>query len=178
MEVPYARTYWIVDGLFLAGAYPDSTDQAGRVEKINALLDMGIRRFVNLMEYGENPVISRSFVEYQDFIHDYALLKGINNIELVRFPIAEGGVVRGNELLRILTYIEHSIKNKLPVFVHSFSGRGRTGVIVGAYLIWKGLTTNENVFNRIEELRKDEATAPLRSPQTAVQMDFLKKLRF
>lgn len=170
METPYGRTYWIQQGSFLAGAYPDSIDEQGRYQKLKALLDFGITRFVNLMEYGENPVENRDFHEYEPFLPVIAR----KPVSVIRFPIPVGGVPDVDETVRLLDYIDSSIETRNPLFLHSFSGRGRVGMMVGCWLIRHGLADSDNVLDVIRDLRKNEATAPLRSPQTDVQQVFVR----
>ena len=56
----------MVPGLLLAGAYPGAKDMDERRAKIQALLDAGIRSFVNLMEEGETNYLGERFVPYDD----------------------------------------------------------------------------------------------------------------
>ena len=45
--VPFANAYWVVPGLFLAGEHPaDSTEELIRTH-LSALLDVGIRTFLD-----------------------------------------------------------------------------------------------------------------------------------
>ena len=156
--------------LFLAGAYPDAIDEQGRFRKVKSLLEQGITRFVNLMEVAENPVENREFHEYEKVL---AAVAG-KSVSVTRFPIPVGGVPEPGEMVRLLDYIDLSILAGEPVFVHSFSGRGRVGLVVGCWLIRHGLADEGNVLDVIEDLRKHEATAPLRSPQTGVQLAFVR----
>jgi hypothetical protein len=50
---PTASSYWIVPGRLLAGAYPGDSDPETHRVKVQALIDAGIRTFVNLMEEDE-----------------------------------------------------------------------------------------------------------------------------
>lgn len=47
---PFPRSYWVVPGKLLAGYYPGAKDPNEAKEKITALLNAGIRHFINLME--------------------------------------------------------------------------------------------------------------------------------
>ena len=65
---PTSSSYWVVPGLLLAGAYPGSPDPEEHRAKIKALLDAGIRAFVNLMEETETNLAGQLFVPYDDVV--------------------------------------------------------------------------------------------------------------
>ncbi len=48
ISVPYLNTYWVVHGRFLAGEHPTELDDDATITKLTALLDGGIRTFVDL----------------------------------------------------------------------------------------------------------------------------------
>lgn len=166
METPYGRTYWVKAGLFLAGAYPDAQDDAGRTQKLNALLSSGIKRFINLVEQDESPLSARRLWDYRH------LLPGGTGMD--RFPMPVGGVPDTEDMARLLCYIDNLIDHEIPVFVHSFSGRGRAGLVVGCWLMRHGPANPDTIVDRIADLRAHEATAPLCSPQTPVQIAFVR----
>ena len=59
------------------------------------------------------------------------------------------------------------------VYVHCFRGLGRTGTVVGCYLVNQGLSGSE-ALSRISELRKDVAGSFRKSPETDIQRDFVR----
>ena len=52
---PHANCYWLVPGLVLAGEHPGAITAADVPGRVGALLDAGIRQFVDLTEEGERP---------------------------------------------------------------------------------------------------------------------------
>ena len=50
---PDLNTYWVIPGKFLAGEYPRDKDLVKAREKINRCLEVGIRHFIDLTEFGE-----------------------------------------------------------------------------------------------------------------------------
>jgi hypothetical protein len=59
---PCNRTYWVVDGLLLAGAYPGNPVSDNHRYRIEALFDAGMRTFINLQEVNEKTSpVSRLF---------------------------------------------------------------------------------------------------------------------
>jgi hypothetical protein len=49
---PNLNTYWVVPHKFLAGEYPGDKDPVKAREKINRFLEVGVRHFVDLTEFG------------------------------------------------------------------------------------------------------------------------------
>jgi hypothetical protein len=54
---PNLNTYWVVPHKFLAGEYPGDKDPVKAREKINRFLEVGVRHFVDLTEFGEDKFV-------------------------------------------------------------------------------------------------------------------------
>ena len=52
-KTPAKRTYWVVQGKLLAGAYPGQPEPTKHLARLQSLYDAGMRTFVNLQEVGE-----------------------------------------------------------------------------------------------------------------------------
>jgi hypothetical protein len=48
--VPFPHSYWIIPGKLLAGFYAGAKDGKEATTKLTALINSGIRHFINLME--------------------------------------------------------------------------------------------------------------------------------
>ena len=78
------------------------------------------------------------------------------------------------ELLgEILAAVEASLQAGRPVYLHCWGGRGRTGVVVGCWLIREGLATPESYLSVISALRARVPAAML-SPETEEQREFVR----
>jgi protein-tyrosine phosphatase len=153
--------------LLLAGEHPVEFSADDTLARITALLDAGVRTFVNLTEQREK------MQSYSSLVRTLAVERGVN-AEVRRIPIPDRGVPPAETLRAILDVIDDSIANGNPVFVHCFAGVGRTGTIVGCYLQRHGLATAADVIARIAELRSQMPGGNEASPHTEEQVQIVK----
>jgi len=167
-SLPFARSYWVQSGKLLAGCYPGSADYEEGVKKLSGLLDCGIRHVINLMEEGEKDKSGQPFVPYENVFIALGEAKGIE-ASITRMPIRDVSVPTPQAMRAILDEINKFISINRPVYVHCWGGRGRTGTVVGCYLVRHGLTGKE-ALKKIKELRRNESTGYLPSPETREQI--------
>ena len=86
-----------------------------------------------------------------------------------QLPIKDLSVPTERHMMRILNQIDLCIKPGKPVYVHCLGGIGRTGTVVGCYLVRHGMATENNVLDVIRELRKDCEDSGRQSPETRGQ---------
>jgi len=167
---PYPRSYWVIPGRFLAGAFPGAKDKGEAVDKLRSLFDVGIRCIVNLMEPDERDHSGAHFVDYAPLFERIAAERGAS-VRCERFPIRDLGVPDAATMIMILDAIDESIEDGMPAYVHCWGGIGRTGTVVGCYLIRHNLADGQNVLEKIRALR--EGTDPRPSPETVEQCEFV-----
>ena len=157
LVLPHA--YWVVPKLLLAGAYPGdrNIDEARR--KIDALLDCGIRLAVDLTEKWEY-----SLHPYSHFLHDAASERKVET-EHRRISFPDLAAPPPSRMREILDVIDSSIEREVPLYVHCFGGIGRTGTVVGCWLVRHGMKGKEAI-DRIAEWRKDTPEGFRSSPET------------
>ena len=68
LTTPFPRSYWVIPGKLLAGAYPSSVDTDERKAMMYALADAGIQVVIDLTEPGEQ---NRNGIELYDFKDDF-----------------------------------------------------------------------------------------------------------
>jgi hypothetical protein len=171
---PLPRTYWVVEKVFLAGAYAGRPEPRAHEERLRGLFDAGVRTFVNLMEEDETNNAGKPFVRYDDVLHEIAA-KSNERVECLRFPIVDVNVTTNEHMKKILDTIDLSIDNNRPVYVHCFGGIGRTGTVVCCWLLRHGYVTKDNVFDVLRELRQaDLERASRPAPENEIQRQFVR----
>jgi len=144
----FRSLYWVQPGSVLAGQYPGSPyneDETRR--KLNLLLDLGVRHFIDLTAPG-------AAVPYDPVLRE---LSGWLNLETdyQRCTIADYSVPP----------VDTAVQRGGAVYIHCWGGVGRTGMVVGCHLARHGLS-GEQALERIVELRSGLAN---QSPETDAQ---------
>ena len=163
---PFRLAYWVDPPWLMAGCYPGHLDPQIAGRQLEALLDCGIRCFLSLME----EEIRGLFSAYEPALKELATRRGIA-VECLRFQIEDHTAPSVEQMGEIERSIATSIAAERPVYLHCWGGRGRTGAVVGVYLVRRGLATAENFVDAIAELRSG---APGESPETEEQIEFVR----
>jgi hypothetical protein len=159
VQAPTPESYWVEPGL-LAGKYPAAVELAGTRERIADLLDAGVTLFVDLTEEHE--------------LDPYAQLAG--PARHVRMPIPDMGVTTRAQMRRTLDLVDRERGRGGIPYVHCWGGAGRTGTVVGCWLVRHGLAP-EAALARIPVLRRGSPALWLDSPQTEAQRAFVRAWR-
>jgi protein tyrosine/serine phosphatase len=157
--------YWVVPGTLLAGEYPSARDEATSRRKIAELLDAGIRTFIDLTEERELP-------GYAESLAAMAEARGVA-VTYQRLPIVDMDVPSVSQMRSTLTAIEHGIAAAAPVYVHCWGGIGRTGTVIGCWLVEHG-RTGESALAELDVLRGFAVTRNRPSPEMPDQLAFVR----
>lgn len=155
-------SYWVIPGLLLAGEYPGARTDAEARPKLGALLDAGVRVFVDLTEAGEYGLRP-----YWPLVQALAAERGIN-VTHVRLSIPDMCAPEPAHMLKILDTIDEWLAAGQPVYVHCYGGIGRTGTVVGCHLVRNG-ASGSAALDEIARRRQGTPDGYRQSPETDEQ---------
>jgi hypothetical protein len=163
---PIAEAYWVVPGLLLAGEYPGSFHSRESYARIVTFLERGIKTFVDLTVLGE-------LVPYEIMLMREAEQRELQAF-YSRFSIADRGVPSERVMRKILDTLDTAISEGRTTYLHCWGGVGRTGTVVGCYLVRHGLTGEQALAQLAEwwQYVPKHQIYP-RSPETDEQMQFI-----
>ena len=166
-DQPIPNSYWVVPGRFAAGEYPGDLDASQAASKLRALLGAGIDHFVDLTEPDE-------LLPYADIARDEAASLR-TDIAHERLPIRDVSVPRSRDEM---TGIFDAIDDGKTVYLHCWGGVGRTGTVVGSWLVRHGRAGNE-ALEQPAEWWSGVAKAHRRpdSPETPEQFQYVRNGR-
>lgn len=160
-----AHAWWVTPGAVLAGEYP--TDWHHTPAKLDLLLDAGIRTFVDLTTpydalHPYEPMLARMAAErHLDVRHE-------------PFPIPDLSVIDVEGYTPIVEFMATEVDVGHPVYVHCWGGIGRTGTVIGCWLVRNGRTADEAVAE-IGDLRTGTRKHRRRSPETNEQIRMIQR---
>lgn len=152
------HAWWVIPGRLLAGEYPSSTSPDKAAVKLQTLLEAGVNSFVDLTEAGE-------LLPYDD---DLA-------VSHARFPIPDQSVIADDGYDAILAHIRAELDAGRVVYVHCWGGKGRTGTVVGAWLISSEGLGYLAALKRMQELRRGTRKAYEPVPENRKQHAVLER---
>jgi protein-tyrosine phosphatase len=148
----------------VAGQYPGSRGRITHTLKMAGIVNLEIDTIVNLMELDE----LERFTPYQK-----ALKHVIPNLKIHHLPIRDMDIPDDQTLQRILDTMENDIENGKRVYVHCWGGHGRTGTVIGSWLVKEGMNADE-ALNQIKSQRLLTSFGDAPSPQTPEQIEVIR----
>jgi protein-tyrosine phosphatase len=145
VKAPTSGSYWVEPGALLAGEYPAST--------VEALCTAGVGAFVDLTEDGE-------LVPYADLLRAGTRHR--------RMPVVDLCCPSREEMVAILDEIDAARAAGQVVYVHCWGGVGRTGTVVGCWLVRHG-RSGEAALELIRRQRAETPDGRRESPETPAQ---------
>lgn len=172
--LPYERSYWVVPGKLIAGHLPSA--QNGDIDehlfRLNRLIVVNIGAVINLMEKSEIGHNGLPLWDYSEPLKKLADVQN-HNLSIIRMPIPDLGIPSKTRMTEILNMIDSFNKDKRMVYIHCWGGIGRTGTVVGCYLLRHGLANHKNVLEFIKYLRRSTPFSERPSPETQEQREFI-----
>lgn len=146
-----------------AGQYPGSKHTVLHSIKLGQLIEREIDCVISLMEAEETSF----FTPYTK-----ALKQANPRIELLQFPIQDMKVPTQKQCETIVEAIEEMLTCNKKVYIHCWGGHGRTGTIIGAWLVAQGYHPKD-ALDTIKSQRKQTRFEDQPSPQTSEQVEFV-----
>ncbi len=156
---PLPDAYWVAPGRLLAGDFPGASETHEAVRRLRRLRWCGVTDIIDLT--GSFECRRSHYVEL--------LEAGMRHR---RFPIADCGVPEPEEMFSILSAIDASLAAGCVVYLHCAGGIGRTGTVVGCWLVRHGMT-GADALEQIAAWRLGTPNEALRSPGTDGQRQYV-----
>lgn len=128
MSRPYFFT-WVDEPLLAASAWPDT------LEQLAWLRAQGVDILITLTE----EPLPRTWV-------DSAGLMGVH------VPVPDMDIPSVEQIEKVLSVIDKAKSSGMGVAVHCLAGKGRTGTILAAYFVHRGLSAREAI-EKVRNLR-------------------------
>ena len=170
-ERPIPSSYWVAPGRFAAGEYPGAPLEESARAKLRTMLRAGIDHFIDLTTPQDR------LEPYADFAKEEADRLG-RAVEWERHSIVDGSIPGSRaQMTTILNAIDKALDDGKTVYVHCWGGVGRTGTVVGCWLVRHG-DSGEGALDRIADWwsRMPEAKRFFHpeSPETRAQQEYVR----
>ena len=122
-------SYWVTDTL-AAGQYPGSLDPEEAATKVARFVDAGVTTFVDLTHPWDRMEPYEPLLTTQTRLH---------------FPIVDNDIPTAAEMTTILDAIDAALEQDGKVYLHCWGGHGRTGAVIGCWLVRHGSAPDEAI---------------------------------
>lgn len=164
--LPIPESYWVLPGRFLAGQYPGGFVEDKVRLRLDGFLAAGIDTFLDLTGGNELP-------PYEAVLREQARIYE-KEVRVLHFPITDFGLPTRSGMTATLDAIDNALAAGRKVYVHCWAGVGRTGTVVGCYLVRHGRSGAQALAQIAEwwanDPRRDRYK---RSPETDAQVKFI-----
>ncbi|MGL4650411.1 MAG: protein-tyrosine phosphatase family protein [Caldilineaceae bacterium] len=157
---PFPDAYWVEPGKLLAGEYPGALDEAAARAKVRKYLGAGVTYFLDLTEEGE-------LEPYDWLLAEEAVELGLH-AGYERWPVRDLSTAPIGMTRNVLDRLDALMAAGRVVYVHCWGGVGRTGTMVGCWLVRHG-QSGEQALATIESLRALTSKGDRPSPETLEQ---------
>ena len=177
MPPPIPNSYILPNPRFTAGEYPGAPytkSDAQLRARLDLFLSAGICAFIDLTSTTD------PLKPYEPTLRSIAQERSIE-VSHERLTIPDMGVSDAAHMRRVLDTIDAHLADGRHVYVHCWGGVGRTGTVVGCWLVRHGMTGDEAIdqvqtlFNTMSP--KKLADHPEGSPQTEPQRAMVRNWR-
>jgi hypothetical protein len=150
-----SRPAWLVPGRLLAGCSPALGAPDDTPLRLRSLLQAGIDTFFDLTLPDEHT-------NYWSVLNAEAQRMAMN-VSVQRVPLTADDLDITHTLQRLLNALDETLNQQHRVYLHCWSGFGRTGVAGGCYLVRHG-STPQQALAWVNELRCGLLAPPIEDP--------------
>jgi hypothetical protein len=168
-NTPIDDSYWLVPGRLLAGEYPGAKVKDDARRKLRSFLNAGVDFFLDLTEENEG------LEPYAPLLQEEAMRLD-RKVVYQRLPLPDMDTPTTERMREIQQAITSALDDGRTVYVHCWGGIGRTGTVIGCYLVEHEVTDTE-ALAEIQRRRRGTKDGWKRSPETPAQVDFVKRWR-
>lgn len=172
---PIENSYVVPGTRLVAGEYPGkypgkypSAGAPAAAEKLQQYLDAGIRAFIDLTQPEDR------LEPYVATLRELAGEQGVQ-VSWERFGIRDVSTCEPDHMRRILDTIDARLAEGYATYVHCWGGVGRTGMVVGCWLVRQG-RDGEEALRHVQELFGTVAKSHRHrsSPETDAQREVVR----
>ncbi len=163
---PIPNAYWVLPGKLLAGGYPGALQESETRRRLRWLLEQGITLSFDLTAPGET--ISKPYARLLQEEAD-ALKKTVNYCHI---PIFDMSTPSREEMVDLLDALDAALEVGQTVYLHCHGGLGRTGTVVGCFLVRHG-RSGEDALAEIARLQEHLPSGRAHSPETDEQREMI-----
>lgn len=157
---PLRNSYWVLPGSVLAGEHPGGANRDDTRERLKKLAAAGVECFIDLTGPGETRPYD------PDLPYD---------VEYLRKPIRDHGIpAEQAHMAEILDILHDCVRLGRTVYVHCRAGIGRTGTVMGCFLIERGLS-GQDALEELNHLWREceRSQTWSRIPETPEQAEYV-----
>jgi protein-tyrosine phosphatase len=159
------NAYWVIPQKVMAGPYPAARyNDAQTRQQLEWLINQGITHIIDLTSASEST-------PYENIFYQICIQHGFSGT-WQRFAITDFGLPSQSMMIALLDQMDQVIAAGSVVYIHCQAGLGRTGTVVGCYLVHHGVSA-EQALQKIQELRKQTPNAHFSSPESEAQRQFI-----
>ncbi len=164
---PIVESYWVKPDQFLVGEYPGNLEFLKTRQRLSAFLEAGFTDFIDLTNLDE-------LVPYEWMLMELARPFNLD-AKYTRISIPDRGVPSHETMNGILDTIDDALSKGRKVYLHCWGGVGRTGTVVGCYLVRHGMTS-EQALHHITDwwMEVPKHIYHLNAPETDEQVEFIR----
>lgn len=170
-RLPIPESYWVHPGTFLAGEYPGTAYFPELTRKrLDSFLAAGFDIFLDLTSPGE-------IEPYEPLLREQAAYYGLL-VQYTHFPIGDFGLPQPVQMTAILDAVDTALAARRKLYLHCYGGIGRTGTVVGCYLVRHGLS-GQQALDQLAAWWKNvpKSSRYPHSPETFQQQQFVRAWR-